>query len=59
MPDLQNFLLFALAALMLNITPGNDMIFVISRSLSYGIKAGVYADWASVWVVLCIFLLRW
>jgi threonine/homoserine/homoserine lactone efflux protein len=43
MPDLQNFLLFALTALMLNITPGNDMIFVISRSLSYGTKAGVYA----------------
>jgi len=43
MPDLQNFLLFALAGLMLNITPGNDMIFVISRSLSYGTKAGVYA----------------
>lgn len=43
MPDLQNFLLFALAALMLNITPGNDMIFVISRSLSYGTKAGIYA----------------
>lgn len=43
MPDLQHFLLFALAALMLNITPGNDMIFVISRSLSYGTKAGIYA----------------
>lgn len=43
MPNLQNFLLFALAALMLNITPGNDMIFVISRSLSYGTKAGIYA----------------
>ena len=43
MPDLQNFLLFALAGLVLNITPGNDMIFVISRSLSYGTKAGVYA----------------
>lgn len=43
MPDLQNFILFALAALVLNITPGNDMIFVISRSLSYGTKVGVYA----------------
>lgn len=43
MSDLQHFLLFALAALMLNITPGNDMIFVISRSLSYGTKAGIYA----------------
>lgn len=43
MPDLQHFLLFAFAALMLNITPGNDMIFVMSRSLSYGTKAGIYA----------------
>lgn len=43
MPDLPNFLLFALVALMLNITPGNDMIFVISRSLSYGTKVGIYA----------------
>ncbi len=43
MPDLQHFLLFAIAALMLNITPGNDMIFVMSRSLSYGTRAGIYA----------------
>ena len=43
MPDLQHFILFALAALMLNITPGNDMLFVITRSLSYGTKAGVFA----------------
>ncbi len=43
MPDFQQFTLFALAALVLNITPGNDMIFVISRSLSYGTKAGIYA----------------
>jgi len=43
MPDYQQFTLFVLAALMLNITPGNDMIFVISRSLSYGTKAGIFA----------------
>ncbi|WP_435356793.1 LysE family translocator [Emticicia sp. SJ17W-69] len=42
MPDFQQFTLFALAALMLNITPGNDMIFVISRSLT-GTKAGIFA----------------
>jgi threonine/homoserine/homoserine lactone efflux protein len=42
MPDFQQFLLFALAALMLNITPGNDMIFVISRSLT-GTRAGIFA----------------
>lgn len=42
MPDFQQFILFALAALMLNITPGNDMIFVISRSLT-GTRAGIFA----------------
>lgn len=42
MPDFQQFTLFALAALMLNITPGNDMIFVISRSLT-GTRAGIFA----------------
>jgi threonine/homoserine/homoserine lactone efflux protein len=42
MPDFQQFLLFALAALMLNITPGNDMIFVMSSSLR-GTRAGVFA----------------
>ena len=42
MPDFQHFILFSLATLMLNITPGNDMIFVISRSLT-GTRAGIFA----------------
>lgn len=42
--DLHNFLLFAFASLMLNITPGNDMIYVASRSLSQGIRAGVISS---------------
>ena len=33
--------LFAFAALMLNITPGNDMLFVITRSTGQGVKAGI------------------
>lgn len=41
-PD--NFLLFALASLMLNITPGNDMIFVATRSINHGIKAGIISS---------------
>lgn len=40
---MEHFLLFAFAAFMLNITPGNDMFFVMTRSLSYGSKAGIYA----------------
>ena len=36
-----DFLIFALASLVLNITPGNDMLYVATRSTSQGVKAGV------------------
>ncbi|MFI5154809.1 MAG: LysE family translocator [Chitinophagales bacterium] len=36
-----NFLIFVVASLMLNLTPGNDMLYVVSRSAGQGIKAGV------------------
>ena len=39
--SLENFLLFAFAGLMLNITPGNDMIYVATRSINQGIKSGI------------------
>ncbi len=39
--SLNNFLLFAFASLMLNITPGNDMIYVATRSINNGIKSGI------------------
>ena len=42
--DLQNFAVFAFAALMLNITPGNDMIFVSTHATSHGIRAGIMAS---------------
>lgn len=38
---IQNFYLFFIASLLLNLTPGNDMIYVASRSISQGIKAGM------------------
>lgn len=41
MMALHDFLLFAFASLMLNITPGNDMIFVATRSSNQGVKAGI------------------
>jgi len=41
MIGLHDFLLFAFASLMLNITPGNDMLYVASRSSVQGIKAGI------------------
>ncbi len=38
---MQNLYLFFIASLLLNFTPGNDMIYVASRSISQGIKAGI------------------
>ena len=42
--NIHSFWLFALASLMLNLTPGNDMLYVITRSTSQGIKAGVVSS---------------
>ncbi len=39
--DIQDFWMFALAGLMLNLTPGNDMIYVATRSTGQGVKAGI------------------
>ncbi|MEO8666033.1 MAG: LysE family translocator [Ignavibacteria bacterium] len=41
--EAQNLYLFFIASLLLNLTPGNDMIFVASRSISQGTKAGVFS----------------
>jgi threonine/homoserine/homoserine lactone efflux protein len=41
MISLNDFLLFAFASLILNITPGNDMLYVATRSTSQGVKAGI------------------
>lgn len=37
----QNLYLFFIASLLLNLTPGNDMIYVTSRSMSQGSKSGI------------------
>jgi threonine/homoserine/homoserine lactone efflux protein len=37
----ENFWMFALTGLLLNLTPGNDMLHVIARSSGQGTKAGV------------------
>ncbi|MBI1779783.1 MAG: LysE family translocator [Sphingobacteriales bacterium] len=44
MISLNDFLLFAFASLMLNITQGNDMLYVATRSTSQGIKAGIVSS---------------
>jgi threonine/homoserine/homoserine lactone efflux protein len=38
---IHNFWVFALASLILNLTPGNDMLYIASRSTGQGIKAGI------------------
>jgi threonine/homoserine/homoserine lactone efflux protein len=39
----ENLYLFFVASLLLNLTPGNDMIFVASRSVSQGSTAGYFS----------------
>lgn len=38
---IHNFLLFAVATLLMNLTPGNDVLYVASRSAGQGVRAGV------------------
>ncbi|MGN6394983.1 MAG: LysE family translocator [Mucilaginibacter sp.] len=37
----QNPYLFFITTLLLNLTPGNDVLYVASRSISYGVRAGI------------------
>jgi threonine/homoserine/homoserine lactone efflux protein len=38
-----NFQLFLVSAILLNLTPGTDTIYIVSRSVSQGKKAGIYS----------------
>ncbi|HVX49319.1 MAG TPA: LysE family translocator [Chitinophagaceae bacterium] len=42
--QLHNPWLFAVASFMLNITPGNDMLYVAARSANRGVKAGIVSS---------------
>ncbi|HWA06283.1 MAG TPA: LysE family translocator [Ignavibacteria bacterium] len=44
MPELNNLALFILAGLTLNITPGPDMMFVITRSVAESARSGVVSS---------------
>ena len=44
MPDINNLILFVLAGLTLNITPGPDMMFIITRSVSEGTRSWVISS---------------
>lgn len=41
MVGLQHYETFLLAAILLNITPGNDTIYILSRTIAQGRKAGI------------------
>ena len=40
---IQHFEVFLLAGIILNLTPGSDTIYILSRSIAQGKKAGVYS----------------
>ena len=41
MPEINSVVLFMLAAVMLNLTPGPDMLYVMARSVGQGRAAGI------------------
>ena len=43
MPDFQNLLLFITAGWLLNLTPGPDVLYIVTNSLRSGSRAGVIA----------------
>src|SRR5439155_26928369 len=43
MPDAQHLLLFIAAGLLLNLTPGPDVLYIVSNALRQGVRAGVVA----------------
>ena len=45
MPDTQQLWMFVVAGILLNLTPGPDVLFIVSQSLRGGVRAGVVAAW--------------
>ncbi len=41
MLNYQDLSIFFITSLLLNLTPGNDMMYVLSRSISQGVRAGI------------------
>lgn len=40
---IENYLGFVFAAILLNLTPGSDTMYIITRSISQGQTAGLYS----------------
>lgn len=45
MPDAQQLIMFMVAGVLLNLTPGPDVLFIVNQSLRGGTRAGVVAAW--------------
>ena len=45
MPDAQQLWMFMVAGVLLNLTPGPDVLFIVSQSLRGGVRAGLVAAW--------------
>lgn len=45
MPDAPQLLMFTLAGLLLNLTPGPDVLFIVNQSLRGGVRRGLMAAW--------------
>ena len=43
MPDAHQLLLFVAAGLLLNLTPGPDVLYIVSQALRFGTRAGIVA----------------
>ncbi|MDD2811549.1 LysE family transporter, partial [Rhodoferax sp.] len=43
MPDTPQLLLFIAAGWLLNLTPGPDVLFIVSSALRHGVRAGLVA----------------
>lgn len=43
MAGIENYLGFVIAGILLNLTPGNDTIYILTRSIAQGKKAGIYS----------------
>lgn len=43
MPDLHHLLLFIAAGLLLNLTPGPDVLYIVTHALRSGVRAGIVA----------------
>ncbi|WP_019429293.1 LysE family translocator [Limnohabitans sp. Rim47] len=45
MPDAQQLWMFMVAGVLLNLTPGPDVLFIVSQSLRGGVRSGLVAAW--------------